>query len=99
MEKAFVVHASKEEYSRIRNPGMPDVLAITNGVKEGKIITKDEEITFMPEVVNTQDPTGAGDCFLALLTYGINKYKLQEALNFAIKETAEFLRARKRKSI
>ncbi|AEC51081.1 hypothetical protein PNA2_0163 [Pyrococcus sp. NA2] len=91
LSKAFVVHASLEEYLKIRNPGKPDVFAITNGAKEGRLITREGELKFKPRPVSTNDPTGAGDCFLALLTYGILKFGIRDGLEFALRETEKFL--------
>ncbi|AFN04371.1 hypothetical protein PFDSM3638_08020 [Pyrococcus furiosus DSM 3638] len=92
LENAFVVHASKEEYSMIKNPGTPEILAITDGSKEGVVITKGEKIKFIPKQIDVKDPTGAGDCFLALLAYSARRYNLQKAIEFTLDETAKFLK-------
>lgn len=85
-----VVHASLEEYQKIVNPGKPEVLAVTNGSNEGILIAS-ETIKFRPRKINIKDPTGAGDAFLALLTYGVERFGIREGLEFALEETAKFL--------
>ncbi|AMM54599.1 PfkB family carbohydrate kinase [Pyrococcus kukulkanii] len=85
-----IVHASLEEYQKIINPGMPEILVITNGGNEGVLIAN-ETIRFRPKKITVRDPTGAGDTFLALLAYGIERFSIEEGLKFALEETAKFL--------
>ncbi|CUX78593.1 hypothetical protein CHITON_1814 [Thermococcus chitonophagus] len=85
-----VVHTSLEEYQKIINPGKPEILAITNGSREGVLIAE-ETIKFRPKKISVRDPTGAGDAFLALLTYGVGKFGIRRGLEFALEETAKFL--------
>ncbi|CAB49506.1 carbohydrate kinase family protein [Pyrococcus abyssi] len=93
LENASIVHSSTEEFRMVKNLKLPDVLAVTNGSEEGVVITRKGKITFKPRKVDVKDPTGAGDAFLALLSYGINRYnELKRALEFALDETAKFLK-------
>ncbi|AFK23037.1 hypothetical protein Py04_1465 [Pyrococcus sp. ST04] len=88
-----IVHASAEEYKALVNPGTPNILAVTNGSRGGVLKLRDgREIKFEPKRVHTENPTGAGDAFLALLVYGIDSFGIEEGLRFAIDETAKFLK-------
>ncbi|AEH23732.1 PfkB family carbohydrate kinase [Pyrococcus yayanosii] len=94
LSAARVVHASVEEFRVLKNISLPEVLLVTNGASEGFAVVRGRKYIIKPYRVDVRDTTGAGDVFLAFFSYLYTRLPFTEALDGALRMTAEFLKGR-----
>ena len=89
-EGAWLVKPNAKEYKEFGFDKHKGNIITTNA--SGAIIAKfeDEEHFILPEQVEVNDVTGAGDCFLAAFVYGLTQDKtIKECLELASKGATE----------
>ncbi|USS41453.1 PfkB family carbohydrate kinase [Thermococcus aggregans] len=96
LKNAQVVHADAYEFQHIRNlrPDDVEVLLISNGAERGVAYHRGKKYLYHPLKIDLDDPTGAGDVFLASFAYFYMKCPFVLALKRANAFTATFLERR-----
>ena len=92
LKNAQVVHADAYEFQHIRNlnPDDVEVLLISNGAESGVAYHRGKKYLYHPLRIDLDDPTGAGDVFLASFAYFYMKCPFVQALKRANAFTATF---------
>jgi D-beta-D-heptose 7-phosphate kinase/D-beta-D-heptose 1-phosphate adenosyltransferase len=89
-EGAWLVKPNAKEYKEFGFDKHKGNIITTNASGAVTAKFKDEEHFILPEQVEVNDVTGAGDCFLAAFVYGLTQNKpIKECLELAVKGATE----------
>lgn len=96
LKNAQVVHADAYEFQHVRNlnPDDVEVLLISNSAESGVAYHRGKKYLYHPLKIDLDDPTGAGDVFLASFAYFYMECPFVQALKRANAFTATFLERR-----
>lgn len=87
---AWLVKPNEKEYEKYNFAFWTDNIITTRADKSVRALIDDQTYTVIPEKVEVNDVTGAGDCFLAAFVYGLTKgYDYKKCLELATKGASE----------